>query len=150
MKELMYKLWQEKTRRKLQKNSGEWNESHSLTGQVSFAMIALVAGTVLLCLILNTLFLGQYYIWNKSKILSNSYYKINAAAQDGTLDSGAFDIEFERICVNNNLTIMIINPDQTVVRSSVSDTQTMLKYFMELLISMSETSPKKFVIQKRT
>ena len=149
MKELMYKLWQEKTRRKLQKNSGEWNESHSLTGQVSFAMIALVAGTVLLCLILNTLFLGQYYIWNKSKILSNSYYKINAAAQDGTLDSGAFDIEFERICVNNNLTIMIINPDQTVVRSSVSDTQTMLKYFMELLISMSETSPKKFVIQKR-
>lgn len=122
---------------------------YSLTSQVTFAMIALVAGTVLLCLILNTLFLGQYYMWNKSKILSNSYYKINAAATAGTLESDEFDIEFERLCVNNNLTIMIINPDQTIVRSSVNDTQTMLKYFMELLISFSETSPKSFVIQKR-
>lgn len=122
---------------------------YSMTRQIAFAMIALVAGTVLLCLILNTLFLGRFYIWNKSKILSNSYYKINAAAQNGTLDSEEFDIEFEKICVNNNLTIMIINSDQTIVRSSVNDTQTMLKYFMELLISFSETSPKKFVIQKR-
>lgn len=122
---------------------------YSLTRQVTFAMIALAAGTVLLCLILNTLFLGQYYMWNKTKILSNSYHKINAAAQNGTLDSEEFDIEFERLCVNNNLTIMIINPDQTIVRSSVNDTQTMLKYFMELLISFSETSPKSFVIQKR-
>lgn len=122
---------------------------YSLTRQVTFAMIALAAGTVLLCLILNTLFLGQYYMWNKSKILSNSYYKINAAAQNGTLDGDEFDIEFERLCVNNNLTIMIINPDQTIVRSSVSDTQTMLKYFMELLISFSEISPKRFVIEKR-
>lgn len=122
---------------------------YSLTRQVAFAMIALTAGTVLLCLLLNTLLLGQYYIWNKSKILSNSYYKINAAAQAGTLDSEDFDIEFERLCVNNNLTILIINPDQTVVRSSVNDTQTMLKYFMELLISFSESYPKSFMIQKR-
>ena len=63
--------------------------------------------------------------------------------------SHEFDIEFEKLCVNNNLTVMIINADQTVVRSSVSDTQTMLKYFMELLISFSEASPKSYVIQKR-
>lgn len=51
---------------------------YSLTRQVTFAMLALAAGTVLLCLLLNTLFLGQYYVWNKSKILSNSYSEINA------------------------------------------------------------------------
>ncbi len=122
---------------------------YSLTRQVTFAMLALAAGTVLLCLLLNTLFLGQYYVWNKSKILSNSYSEINAAALHGTLDTDAFDIEFERLCVNNNLTVMIINSDLTVVRSSVSDTQTMLKYFKELLLSFSETSPKSYVIQKR-
>ncbi len=122
---------------------------HSLTRQVTFAMIALVAGTVLLCLILNTLLLGQFYMWNKTKILSNSYYKIDAAAQAGSMYSEEFAIEFERICANNNLAIMIINPDQTIVHSSSSDTQTMLKYFMELLISFSESSPEKFMIQKR-
>lgn len=122
---------------------------YSLTRRVTLAMTALAAGTVLLCLILNTLFLGQFYMWNKTKILSNSYDKINAAAKAGTMDSEEFDIEFERICANNNLAIMIINPDQTIVHSSSSDTQTMLKYFMELLISFSESSPEKFMIQKR-
>lgn len=114
---------------------------HSLTRQVSFAMITLVAGTVFLCLILNTLFLGRFYIWNKANILSSSYQKIDAAALSGILDTDAFDIEFERLCVNNNLTIMIINSDQrTIVRSSVNDIQTMLKYFLELLSSISEAS----------
>ncbi len=134
---------------------------HSLTSQVTLAMIALVAGTVMLCLILNTLFLGRFYIWNKAKILSTSYQKINAAAQTDSLYSEEFDIEFERMCVNNNLTIMIINPDRrTIVRSSVNDTQTMLKYFLELLISISDMndiedaslirSGEDFVIQKQT
>ncbi len=122
---------------------------HSLTKQVTLVMIALVAGTVLLCLLLNTMFLGQFYLWNKTKILSNSYYKIDAAAKEGSLYSEEFDIEFERMCANNNLAIMIINPDQTVVQSSLSDTQTMLKYFMELLISFSESLPDKYMIQKR-
>lgn len=122
---------------------------YSMTRQVTFSMISLVVGTVLLCLILNTLFLGRFYIWNKTKILSNSYNKINAAAQSGILDTDEFDIEFERLCVNNNLTIMIINSDQTVVRSSVSDIQTMLKYFMELMAGFSKTSPKSYVIQKK-
>lgn len=125
---------------------------HSLTRQVSFAMIALVAGTVLLCLLLNTLFLGRYYIWNKAKILSDSYNKINTAAMSGILGSHAFDIEFERLCVNNNLTIMIIDSDRTIVRSSVNDVQTMLKYFLELLSSINENPgvPENgFVIQKQ-
>ncbi len=123
--------------------------TYSLTRQVTFAMTALVTGTVLLCLVLNTMFLGPFYLWNKTKILSNSYYKIDAAAQAGSLGSEEFDIEFERMCANNNLTIMIINADQTIVESSTSDTKTMLTYFMELLISFSESQPEKFMIQKR-
>ncbi len=133
---------------------------HSLTRQVTFAMIALVAGIVLLCLILNTLFLGRFYIWDKANVLSASYEKIDAAAQAKSLFSDEFDIEFERMCVNNNLTIMIINPDRrTIVRSSVSDTQTMLKYFLELLLGITDIdeiddaslirSGEDFVIQKQ-
>lgn len=106
---------------------------HSLTKQITLVMIALVAGTVLLCWILNTMFLGRFYMWNKVKILSDSYQKVNLAAQAGSLDSEAFDIEFERLCANGNLTMMIINSDNTIVRSSVNDNQTMLRRFMEAL-----------------
>ena len=60
---------------------------HSLTRQFSTVMIALVAGTVILCWILNTIFLGRFYMWNKSEILSASYKKVDTAAQAGSLDS---------------------------------------------------------------
>lgn len=112
---------------------------YSLTRQFTFVMIALVAGTVWLCWILNTLFLGRFYVWNKAKILSDSYRKVNAAAQAGNLDSEEFDIEFERLCVNSNLTMMIINSDYTIVRSSVNDNKTMLERFVEVLLSTANS-----------
>lgn len=111
---------------------------HSLTRQVTLVMIAMVAGTVWLCLILNTLFLGRFYIWNKANILSNSYKKVDAAAKSQSLESDEFDIEFERLCVNGNLTMIIINSDYTIVRSSVNDNKTMLGRFVEVLLGVTD------------
>lgn len=127
----------------------------SLNRQFCMVMIALVAGTVFLCWILNTIFLGQFYVWNKAKILSNSYQKVNAAARSGSLDSQAFDIEFERLCANGNLMMMIINADHMIVRSSVNDNETMLSRFMEVLFSSTQgqadliASGDSYVIQKQ-
>ncbi len=107
---------------------------YSLTAQFTLVVIALVAGTVFLCWILNTLFLGRFYVWNKAKILSDCYRTVDVAAMSGDLDSESFDIEFERLCVNGNLTMMIINADHTIVRSSVNDNKTMLKRFLEVIL----------------
>lgn len=128
---------------------------HSLTRQFSTVMIALVAGTVILCWILNTIFLGRFYMWNKSEILSASYKKVDTAAQAGSLDSEEFAIEFERLCANGNLTMIIINADYMIVHSSVSDNKTMLSHFMDLLFSSAQgdmdpiASGDGYVIQKQ-
>ncbi len=107
---------------------------HSLTTQFTLVVIALVTGTVLLFCILNTLFLDRFYMWHKSKQLTNAYYTVNQAALTDSLGSESFDIEFERLCVNGNLTMIVINSDYSIVRSSVNDNQTMLKRFVEVLV----------------
>lgn len=111
---------------------------YSLTRQFTLVMIAVVAGTVWLCWILNTLLLGRFYIWNKAQILSRSYQKVDAAAQSQSLESDEFDIEFERLCVNGNLTMIIINSDYTIVRSSVNDNKTMLRRFVDVLLGTTD------------
>lgn len=128
---------------------------YSLTRQFTAVMIALVAGTVFLCWILNTIFLGRFYTWNKAKILSKSYQKVDAAALAGSLDSEEFDIEFERLCANGNLMMMIINADHMIVHSSVNDNETMLSRFMDVLFSSAQednaliASGDSYVIQKQ-
>lgn len=113
---------------------------YSLTRQFTVVMIALVAGTVFLCLLLNTIFLGQFYTWHKAKILSTSYQKVDEAAQQGLLDTEEFDIEFERLCANGNLMMIIISSNYMIVHSSVSNNKAMLSHFIELIVGSSHAS----------
>ena len=110
---------------------------HSLNRQFTLVLVALVVMTVFLGVFFNTMFLEPYYVWNKERILTDSFEKIDAASADGTLESGEFDIEFEQLCANGNLRMIIINADSTVVLSSENNNKTMVLHFMEALFSGS-------------
>lgn len=111
---------------------------HSIRRQMVGIITGLVAGTVLLCWLLNTTISGWYYTQNKQKILLDAFDAIDTASEDGTLTSADFDIEFERICANGNITIMIIQPDQKVVRSSTNDVDKLQLQFLELILGIRQ------------
>jgi signal transduction histidine kinase len=110
----------------------------SLTREIALIILGLVAGTVLLCWFLNTVFLERYYVKNKQKILLDSYTIIDAASESDQLYSSDFDVTFENLCANGNITVMIIRPDHTIVRSSVNDTQKMLIEFTDIIFGEKE------------
>ena len=104
---------------------------------------------------LNTIFIGRIYEWNKERILVSAFEQIDKASQDGILEDDTFDIEFERICANGNLTVIIINSDATVVRSSVNDNRTMISRFQDVLFNSeldgtAVRSGENYTVQKRT
>lgn len=111
---------------------------HSIRRQILAVMTGLVAGTVLLCWLLNTTIAGWYYTKNKQKSLLDAFAAIDAASRDDTLTSSDFDIEFERICANGNITIMIIQPDRTPVRSSAGDIETLQLQFLEIILGIKQ------------
>lgn len=128
----------------------------SLTREITGIIIGLVAGTVLLCWFLNTTFLEKYYTLNKQSTLLEGFLTMDEASMNGMLTSHEFDVTFDNLCANGNITVMIISSDRTIVRSSVNDNQVILMEFMNILFGgvPGETSilDKKdnYVIQRQT
>lgn len=124
--------------------------------EIAGIIIGLIVVTVMLCWLLNTVFLGRYYVMNKQNILLSGFATIDAASVSGTLDDSAFDVTFDNLCANGNITVMIISPDSTIVRSSVNDTQRMLIEFMNIIFGEAQSEvtvlaqADNYVIQRRT
>lgn len=110
----------------------------SLTREIAVIMTAMVAGTVLLCWLLNTVFLERYYVLNKQNTLLSGFKTIDAAIASGEFYSLAFDVEFDNLCANGNIAVMIISSDRTIVRSSVYDTQRVQMEFMDILFGVRQ------------
>lgn len=128
----------------------------SLTRELEFIIVGLVAGTVMLCWFINTSFLGKYYMLNKEDSLLDGFMVIDEASRTGELTSSDFDVTFDNLCANGNITVMIISSNRTIVRSSVNDNQVILMEFMNVLFgddnSQTEVLKKadNYVIQSQT
>lgn len=105
----------------------------SLMRELVCIIAALVAGTILLCYFLNTTFIGKFYVMNKQDTLQEGFLVIDEACAAGSLNAPEFDVTFDNLCANGNISVMIISSDQTIVRSSSNDNQTMLMTFMNIL-----------------
>ena len=93
------------------KNHMKHSHKRSITTQIGMVIIALVAGTVLLCWFLNTTFLGQYYSKMKIAQLESGYGEIDRAATNGRLNDDEFDVQFDRISANGNIEILVVTSD---------------------------------------
>ena len=95
----------------------------SLTGQLFFTMIGIVAGTVVLCWLFNSTFLERYYLYNKQSELLAGCEKVNQAWESQSIQNKEFDITFENICANGNIDMLVIDRWGRLVKTSYSDTQ---------------------------
>ena len=110
---------------------------HSLTLQYTGTILSMVAGTVLLCWFLNTTFLEYYYTYNKQNVMLEGFSIINEESRKDALGSQEFDVGFENICANGNISILIISADGSIVRASVNDTKALKRQFMDVLFGDS-------------
>ena len=105
----------------------------SLSIKLTITMILLVCGIIGLCWILNHLFLEEFYIYEKKQELLISFDTIENAYEDEILGQDEFDVTFERLCSNSNLSILVIDGDSKVIRSSTPDVQSLMKQLQEML-----------------
>lgn len=111
---------------------------HSLTMQYTGTILGLVAGTVLLCWFLNTTFLEYYYTYDKQNVMLEGFSTIDEKSRKDSLASPEFDVGFEKICANGNISILIISADGSIIRASVNDTKALKRQFMDVLFGSSE------------
>lgn len=131
----------------------------SLSVKLTVIMIILVAGIIALCWFLNHSFLEDFYIYEKQQTLLESYEVLNNASKEGILAADAFDITFENLCANGNLSVLVIDHQMQTIRSSVWDFSMFIEQVQELLrygvnppFSQSVTlvSTEEYVIMRQT
>ncbi len=82
---------------------------HSIRRQFSLIFIGLMAGTVLLCWLLNHLLLGDYYTQSRTKIIYNAYDTIRQAANSDVYSTQEFVRKLDSICGMYNITVCIMD-----------------------------------------
>ncbi len=112
---------------------------NTIRKQISIIIAGLMAGTVLLCWLLNATLAGWYYTRDKQKVLQGAFDTINEVANNDGLASSQFDIEFEKLCSSKNIDIIIIKSDHAVVRSSSYYIDTLLNLFWDLTYNEEAT-----------
>lgn len=108
---------------------------HSLRRHFAVIFISLVAGTILLCLVLNSTLLEKYYINRKINALIRAYDSMNAAASAGDITSDTFDIELQKICGKYNIDVLVADSDSETVKASMSDANNTIKHLLNNIIA---------------
>lgn len=112
-------------------------KKYSITRNIAYTMIGMVTGTVLLCWFLNSTFLESFYTVNKENALLEGFHTIDKAVINDTFESDEFDIAFERICSNGNISILVLSPDAQVLRSSAGNSEKLKNQFYGALYESS-------------
>lgn len=81
----------------------------SIRRQFALIFIGLMSGTILLCWLMNSLFLGKYYLKTKTKVIYDAYDTIRQAANSDSYSSDAFQEELNEICSKYNITVCIMD-----------------------------------------
>lgn len=115
----------------------------SIKKQFAGIFIMLMAATIMLCWILNTVFLQSYYLKDKQKSLFK-IYELLSQCED--LEDESFGLEFETICSTTNTDAVVIGGDGRQILSTVHDTKGLMVQLFDHL--MERNSVDVVVIEK--
>lgn len=81
----------------------------SIRRQFVLIFIGLMAGVIVFCLVINSIFLEKYYIKSKMKAIYDAYDRISQAANSDEYDTDSFKNELEDVCSKYNITICVMD-----------------------------------------
>lgn len=131
-------------------------KKENLNRQIAGVMILLVVGTIFLCWLLNTCFLGAFYIQNKQKNMLQAYHTMNRLAREDNVYSQQSSLELERLAANDGISVMIIASDGSILISSAGRSQEMVEQLLTAVLTDGRQegdvleSEDSYVIEKQT
>ena len=100
---------------------------YSIKRQIVIIFMTVMAGTIVLCWLINNLFLETFYIRNRANAITNAYVRINEAASNGNIISEAFDLELRMICDTYSIGVVVIDAEARTIKSSSRNVETLIE-----------------------
>lgn len=82
---------------------------HSIRRKFSLIFIGLMAGTILMCWFINNMFLEQYYIRSRTRIIYDAYNTIRQVANSDTYSTVEFGKELDNVCGRFSITVCVMD-----------------------------------------
>ena len=103
-----------------QQNKQQKKKVHSIRGQFAWIFIGLMIGTILLCLLLNYMFLGRVYMQSKLDVIHDAYETIKQAAESDSYGSEEFAHELDDVCRSYNMTVCVMDVNSNMKYVSIN------------------------------
>ena len=129
---------------------------HSIRQQFALIFIGLMAGTILLCWLINNVFLEEYYIRSKTAVIYDAYTTISQAAKSDTYSSDAFVQELDDVCNIYNITVCVMDANSQTKYVSGNGGRELETQLLGYIFGWQETPFKiieegeEYVIQRMT
>ena len=115
--------------------------THRLSLKISAIIAGIVVFALLLCWLLNTIFLRQYYFNSKTDSLIEVYEELDHKSATGGLYSDEYENTFIQICAGNNISVIIMSADGRVLLTSSNDKEMMMTRLLQaFLVNNGEES----------
>lgn len=108
----------------------------SINREYTFVFGLLLTLTIFLIGVVNMFTLGRAYMYNKQKVLISCYSDINSAASKGDITSPKFDESLMKVSSINNIEVLVIDADKSIVKSTNIDASLMSKRLLEYVFGM--------------
>lgn len=93
---------------------------HSIKRQFALIFMTVMAGTILLCILLNNLFLGKFYLRRKTKVIFDAYHIISQGANSEAYGTWEFKEQLNDVCSVYNITICIMGSNSQPTYESIN------------------------------
>lgn len=100
---------------------------YSIKQQIAFIFIGVMTGTIILCWFVNSTFLENYYIQNKTSALQAAYESVSEAVNTGDVNSSDFNLKLRKICDMYNISMVVIDAESNTIKSSSRDTELLIR-----------------------
>ena len=118
---------------------------YSIRKQFALVFGLLMAGTILLCWFINNTFLEEYYLRNKQKAMMDAYQSVNEASNEGIINTETFDIEFQKICGKNNISIILLDARSKTLKASMNDYELLSRQLVDYVFGKGITFEDKLL-----
>ena len=114
----------------------------SVSTELMIAILLVTAVMLSLVFLMNTVFLSNVYMRYKEEGMEESFGEINEACAEGLLYSTSYRVDFERICSNENLQIIVVSSDGSTLLTSQNEKGMMREQFTSTLLSKGSSGDK--------
>ncbi len=112
-----------------------------LTTRIMLMICILAAGAILVCWLVNTLFLERYYVRQKENVMVDDFYTMYFASANRMLQSDAFSTTFDNICDKDNMTILVLGNEGRVILTSTTGRGALLDGVEDLMRDVDLAEP---------